>query len=150
MIQKFWGFWFRYLMFWPQNYVDQGCVLVSAVPVFTYNFCVFLSYHTLLCFCVRILCVCFCVPMILFLWSNVLCVCFYVKSALYVFLCSRTVPIFLSPCTLCVIKRTLYVFLSSHTLCVFPVFPYPACLAQQMKQLSGDNFSSPAVPPGKK
>ena len=79
MIQKFWGFWFRYLMFWPQNYVDQGCVLVLAAPVFTCNFCVFLSYHTLLCFCVRILCVCFCVPMIVFF---LLCVCFYVKKPL--------------------------------------------------------------------
>ena len=87
--------------------------------------------------------------MILFLCSNVICVCFYVKSALYVFLFSRTMPMFISPCTLCVIERTLYVFQSFHTLCVFPVFPYPACLAQQMKQLSGITSLLPQCHPGK-
>ena len=59
---------------------------------------------------------------------KVLCMCF---------LCSRTVPMFISPCTLCVIERTLYVFQSFHTLCVFPVFPYPALLFLEKELCNG-------------
>ena len=120
------------------------------VPVFICNLCVFLSYHTLLCLCSQTvrLCMCshdrvsVCVQMkfVCVSMSKVLCMCF---------LCSRTVPMLISPCTLCVIERTLYLFLSSPTLCVFPVFPYPACLAQQMKQLSGITSLLPQCHPGK-